>query len=131
MARRPAPEILNRIGDNVVVFDFVRPDVATEILDAMLSAIVSDLGSERGLNLDFTDIAREDLRRLCLADLSNGGRGIRNKVETYVLNPLARAVFDEEPASGELLLIEGVESGNDGVARLRLSRGASGRGAAA
>jgi ATP-dependent Clp protease ATP-binding subunit ClpA len=34
------PEILNRIGENIIVFDFIRPDVAEEIFSAMLDALL-------------------------------------------------------------------------------------------
>ena len=40
--------------------------------------------------------AKETLRRLCTADLSNGGRGIRNMIEAHLINPLARALFDSD-----------------------------------
>lgn len=33
------PEILNRLGDNIVVFDFIRSNVANEILSAQLNKI--------------------------------------------------------------------------------------------
>ena len=122
------PEILNRIGDNVVVFDFIRPDVADEILTGMLAAVAADLRKEGSLDLRFLPAAEADLRRLCLADLSNGGRGIRNKVETHVLNPLARAVFDLAPAPGAALTVEAVQA-DGGVTTLVFARdGAAGRG---
>ncbi|MBN9682278.1 ATP-dependent Clp protease ATP-binding subunit [Corallococcus sp. NCSPR001] len=96
------PEILNRIGDNILVFDFVRPAIAEQIFLGMLETTLSDIASGQGITLQLNEVAREDLRELCLADLSNGGRGIRNKVETHLLNPLARALFDldAEPGRG-------------------------------
>ena len=36
---------------------------------------------------------REQLRELCTKDLSNGGRGIGNQLESLFVNPLARAMF--------------------------------------
>ncbi len=129
------PEILNRMGDNVVVFDYVRPAVAEEILLGMVTGVVRDLAKEKGLELAFEPQAREDLRRHCLADLSNGGRGIRNKVETHVLNPLARAMFELEPPRGSALTVDAVDVDGEGVTTLRLSRNgapvAFGTGAAA
>src|SRR5262249_21520815 len=73
------PEILNRIGENVIVFDFIRPHVAREILQIMINRVVDDLRSEQGLILAFAPKAKERLEALCLLDLSNGGRGIRNQ----------------------------------------------------
>ena len=34
------PEILNRIGRNVIVFDFIQPDTAAKILDKMLANVI-------------------------------------------------------------------------------------------
>src|ERR1043165_4746475 len=34
------PEILNRIGDNIVVFGFITPEIAAQIFDAMLDNII-------------------------------------------------------------------------------------------
>ena len=36
------------------------------------------------------------LRERCLRDLSNGGRGVGNQLETWLINPLDRALFDQE-----------------------------------
>ena len=39
------------------------------------------------------DAVREQLRELCTRDLSNGGRGIGNQLESLFVNPLSRALF--------------------------------------
>jgi len=90
------PEILNRFGENIIVFDFIRPDVALEIFDAMVEAMLRDTRSV-GYEVQLTDKVRDKLRSLCIADLTNGGRGIRNKLEAHLINPLARALFDLRP----------------------------------
>ena len=71
------PEILNRLGENIIVFDFIRPSVAIEIFHQMVDATLADL-THGGSLVSITDEARERLADLCLTDLSNGGRGIRN-----------------------------------------------------
>ena len=118
------PEILNRIGENVIVFDFIRLDVAEQILEAMLGSLLADLQSGQGLDIRISDAAREALRRHCLLDLSNGGRGIRNQVETHSLNPLARALFDADAAPGDQFEIAAIEPGD--VTTLALSRASGG-----
>ena len=104
------PEILNRIGENVIVFDFIRPDVANEIFDHMVNNLLSDVKS-LGYDVTLTEGAREGLRGLCLADLSNGGRGIRNQVESHLINPLSRGLFDSGAEAGRRYRIEGVRPG--------------------
>jgi ATP-dependent Clp protease ATP-binding subunit ClpA len=51
------------------------------------------------------------LRSLCLADLSNGGRGIRNQVEANLLNPLARVLFDADAMPGSAFVITELRPG--------------------
>jgi len=87
------PEILNRIGDNIVVFNFIRPDVAALILAGMLKNIVRRLAEEHQLELVIPDAIRAQLLDLCTRDLANGGRGIGNTLESVFINPLARALF--------------------------------------
>ena len=108
------PEILNRIGENVLVFDFIRPVVAAEIFDLMVSDVLREAVPVPGASVRMARAAHDELRELCLADLSNGGRGIRNKVEVHLINPLARALFDIGPKPGEQLTITGLskEAGN-------------------
>jgi ATP-dependent Clp protease ATP-binding subunit ClpA len=104
------PEILNRIGENVIVFDFIRPDVANEIFDQMVDNLLRDVKS-LGHDVTLAEAAREALRSLCLADLSNGGRGIRNQVESHLINPLSRSLFDSGSEVGRRYRIEGIRSG--------------------
>jgi hypothetical protein len=114
------PEILNRIGENVIVFDFIRHDVAEQILDAMLRSLFADLQAAQGLEIRLSDAVMEALRRHCLLDLSNGGRGIRNQVETQLVNPLARALFDTAAAPGSRFEISSIEASD--VTTLTLTR---------
>jgi energy-coupling factor transporter ATP-binding protein EcfA2 len=124
------PEILNRIGDNVLVFDFIRVGVAAEILESMAGGILRDVEATQGIEVTLTEEARARLAELSLADLSNGGRGIRNKVEAHLVNPLARALFDAEAEAGERWVVTGLEPDETGVTTLRLSK-ATGGGAVA
>ncbi|AOL08412.1 AAA family ATPase [Burkholderia contaminans] len=104
------PEILNRIGENIIVFDFIREDVATEIFEQMVRAVLDDVGSQ-GIAVDLDDNSRIALQAHCLGDLSNGGRGIRNQIEAHLLNPLARGLFDQDAAAGDRFVISGIDSG--------------------
>jgi len=93
------PELLNRIGENIIIFDFIRPDVAEEIFDHMVENLLKEV-SQLGFVVTLEATAREALRQLCLSDLSNGGRGIRNQVEAHLINPLSRALFDSGATVG-------------------------------
>jgi ATP-dependent Clp protease ATP-binding subunit ClpA len=122
------PEILNRIGDNIVAFDFIRPEIADQIFAGMVDAALADVSAGRGITVTIEDSSRAQLRGLCPSDLSNGGRGIRNKVESMLINPLARALFDADVKPGDHVEIQGIEQ--EGVTSLQLV-GRSTPGAAA
>lgn len=113
------PEILNRMGENVIVFDFIRADIADQVFQQMVANTLADLKSQE-IEVSLAPEAMCSLRALCLADLSNGGRGIRNQVEAHLLNPLARALFDSDAAPGSSHLVSGLQAGQlslEGTAR--------------
>ncbi|MGK8206427.1 AAA family ATPase [Burkholderia cenocepacia] len=105
------PEILNRIGENIIVFDFIREEVATEIFEQMVSAVLDDIASQ-GIVVELEAESKAALQSRCLGDLSNGGRGIRNQIEARLLNPLARALFDQDAISGDRFVISGIDAGS-------------------
>jgi ATP-dependent Clp protease ATP-binding subunit ClpA len=94
------PELLNRIGENIIIFDFIREQTAKEIFDQMVAGIMTDIATQ-GYAFRIEDNAMVALRDICLRDLSHGGRGIRNQLEAHLLNPLARAVFDHTMQPGQ------------------------------
>ncbi|MBE5837973.1 AAA family ATPase [Butyrivibrio sp.] len=89
------PEILNRIGENIVVFDFIRESVAEEILQAQIQKIRTNLETEKGIIVDMSEDAYSVIKSKAMGNLENGGRGIGNIVESTFINPLARYLFDE------------------------------------
>jgi ATP-dependent Clp protease ATP-binding subunit ClpA len=109
------PELLNRMGENIIVFDFIRENIARDILDGMITDTLADL-ARADIAVTLEPQARQTLNELCLADLSNGGRGIRNRVEAHLVNPLARLLFESGAGAGSRLAISGVEA--DKVTRL-------------
>ena len=112
------PELLNRIGENIIVFDFIRPDVAEQIFEQMVSSIL--LGIEKqGLVISISNNAKQILNNCCLTDLSNGGRGIRNQLETHLINPLSRAIFDNDLQVGTAYQITDIVLG--GTTQISLS----------
>ncbi len=108
------PEILNRIGENVIVFDFIRQDVAKEIFHSMMGSILKGLSENLKIDISLSAEVDSKLEALCLKDLSNGGRGIRNMIEVYFVNPLSRVLFDEDAQSGEAYTVTGLEIDDSG-----------------
>ena len=100
------PELLNRIGENIVVFDFIRREAGEEILRSQVDRVLRRLAEERDLRVEIAPAAYDALRDAALADLSNGGRGIGNQVESLLINPLARWLFDQAVTGGAQVLVE-------------------------
>lgn len=88
------PEIFNRFGDNFVVFDFIRPDIAQKIVQKNLSIIKDNLKRLRNISLEYDDIFVKDFIDVCAKDnLEMGGRGIVNRIETFIKNGLTNFIF--------------------------------------
>ena len=103
------PEILNRIGENIVVFDYIRQEAGEAILKAQVDKITRRLEEQKQIRLHVTDEAYGELHDAALEDLSNGGRGIGNQVESLLINPLSRWLFDNEILSNTDVTIEHFE----------------------
>ncbi len=106
------PEILNRIGENIVVFDFIRPEVAKLILDAQVNKIIKNLLTEKGIELKLSDKTIAILLEKAVDNLGNGGRGIGNIVESLLINPLARYMFDEDIRNNVKITIDDIDAEN-------------------
>lgn len=101
------PEIYNRFGNNFVVFDYIRPEVMSEIIDKMLAAIQKDLKEKRSIELDLLRV-KDYLLSKVKGNVELGGRGVGNAVETFLVNPLARKLFDENIPNGARLTITAI-----------------------
>ena len=104
------PEILNRIGENIVVFDFIREESARAILESQLKNIIANLKQDKNLNITIEDMAKEKLFEKAKKNLANGGRGIGNVVEEMFINPLARYLFDEQCMKDAALTIKDIDT---------------------
>ncbi len=100
------PEILNRIGENIVVFDYIRQASGEAILKAQISKIISRLWEQKKIQLEIPEDSYAQLRETALSDLSNGGRGIGNQVEALLINPLSRWLFEHEILSDAHVVLE-------------------------
>ncbi|MDR1607398.1 MAG: AAA family ATPase [Deltaproteobacteria bacterium] len=87
------PEILNRIGPNIVVFDFIRAKQARLIFRKMLDNVLAKLKSTHKIELKLAKESLDLLADLVTRDLSMGGRGVGNALEELFVNPLSRELF--------------------------------------
>lgn len=106
------PEVLNRIGNNIVVYDFIRADAARAIVDGQLAKICQRIAKQNkievtvpvGCHQYFCDLAAQP------QVLEMGGRGIGNLMEEQFINPLAEFLFAENCKEGDCLTVR-VEDG--------------------
>lgn len=95
-------EIKNRIGENFIVFEYIDEPTAIQIMDKQLNAIVEGLKSSKRITVSFADQAKESLRLEIVKHLADGGRGVGNVIEKYVLNPLSAYIKEQKLAGNEL-----------------------------
>ncbi len=103
------PEILNRIGENIIVFDFIRPYAANLIFDKMINNIIYRLKDNNKIELILEEKIYEILRNYCTKDLTMGGRGIGNKLEIIFVNPLSTLLFKLQPKEGQSVVINDIK----------------------
>jgi hypothetical protein len=118
------PELFNRLGDNIVVFDFISKEVAGNIFDLQLDNVVQQVSGDLAITLWLDDVARTALRDRCARDevLDNGGRGIGSEIESSFVNPLARYLFDNDCQAGTTVGIRSISWRADGSPVLDCAR---------
>lgn len=115
------PEILNRLGDNFVVFDFIKPPLDGEIVDLLIAKLARFAKESKKMHLLVDAGVRDTLVGLARGQLHHGGRGIRNVVDNAFVNPLSRALFDAnvQPHT-RVRVVELLDAGADATTRFQL-----------
>lgn len=114
------PELLNRIGDNIVVFDYINIETGVRILDLMLANVVARIKQEHHVDVTLSEGSVDVVRRACLdtETLELGGRGIGSKLETTVINPVANELFVHPPMPAQKYELKLEEVGDQWTALL-------------
>jgi hypothetical protein len=99
------PEIYNRLGSNIVVFDFITQSALHVIFDAQLRTIIRHLSEDLGIELTLSDSAHESLLEMCTGSPVPSGREVGTRLESYLVNPLARFLFDSSCPPGSRLMV--------------------------
>ena len=99
-----------------LVFDYIREDSLEAILRIQTSRIVDSMRKNKHIRLEITPEAFQQLYDYCLKDLpkGEGGRGIGNSVEKYLINPRSRYVFDYGIGEGQEIKITNLVTNPDG-----------------
>lgn len=101
------PEVLNRIGNNIIVYDFIRPEASKEIVKGQISKINARIVKQNKVDIKVTDDVLEFYYELVNCDdvLEMGGRGIGNLIEEKYINPLAEFIFEANCQEGDEILV--------------------------
>lgn len=97
------PEVINRIGNNLIVFDFIREEAARQIVCSQMEKINQRVYKQNkiaitpaaGVEDYFCNLASEPAVR------EMGGRGIGNLMEDKYINPLAEFIFAADCKEGD------------------------------
>ena len=104
------PEVLNRIGRNLIVFNYIQPQAAHEILSAQLSKIFRTIQETKGITVRFeSNEVMDSLHKKVVENLDEGGRGVGNVVEEFLITPLSTYMFDNKVQSGEKIIIQQIQ----------------------
>lgn len=90
------PELLNRIGENnIVVYDFIREQAAENILKMQIAGCCRMIENDLDISVDAESVFEDLLDTMKRSNvLENGGRGIRDMVETMLSTPLFEYICD-------------------------------------
>jgi hypothetical protein len=91
------PELLNRIGDNIVSFNFIMDtDFLSKIASVKLIPLKTFIKERHNMELYFED---ENKALKAIANKVNkhqGGRGVLNIIEPHIIDPLSEWIFENE-----------------------------------
>ena len=110
------PEFLNRIDDTIVFEPLTKPELA-EIVDLLVAEVRERL-SEREIDIELTETAREELVREGY-DPELGARPLRRTVERRVENELARRILAGEFGEGQRITVDFADGEYTFAARAR------------
>ena len=91
------PELLNRIGDNIVVFNYITSDdVMLKIAKAKLKPLYNFIKERYKMELYFE--SEDNSLRAVINEVNkeHGGRGILNVIEPKIIDPLSEFIFEKK-----------------------------------
>ena len=105
------PEILNRIGDNIIVFDYISKDAARLIAESQLNKIVANLRNQKNIEFTLTSGAKETFFNELLTDdrLKEGGRGVGNTIDAVIVKPLSHYMVENNIFSDAIIEVIDIE----------------------
>ena len=99
------PEVVNRIGNNIVVFDFIRDEVSQLIVKSQIKKINENVEKIKKIKVTVSEEVLEFYYNLAKEKniLEMGGRGIGNMIEDKYINDLSDYIFNSRKESGNIV----------------------------
>jgi DNA polymerase III delta prime subunit len=106
-------EIYNRIGGNLVVFDFIRREEAITILKKKTDDIVKKLIEEKGIELILTRQYLDTISERLSLNSEYGGRGVVTHIEECLVKPLGCLFVKENIYANKKIEIRDINDSNE------------------
>ena len=99
------PEVVNRIGNNIVVFDFIRDEVSQLIVKSQIKKINENIEKIKKIKIVINPEILEYYYKLAKEKniLEMGGRGIGNMIEDRYINELSDYIFNSRNENGNII----------------------------
>ena len=99
------PEVVNRIGNNIIVFDFIRDEVSKLIVSSQINKINRKIRKLKKIEIVINEEILEYYYKLSRKQevLEMGGRGIGNLIEEKYINKLSDYMFDSRKEEGKIV----------------------------
>ena len=107
------PELLNRIGNNIVVFRYIDDASTVKIVKKQLNQVNKAIFDSKKIGVETTAEFDAAIADMALSNIEHGGRGIGNVVESMYITPLSRYIFDNGISTGKNLKVTGLKKEND------------------
>ena len=99
------PEVVNRIGNNIVVFDFIRDEVSQLIVKSQIKKINENIEKIKKIKIVISPEILDYYYKLAKEKnvLEMGGRGIGNMIEEKYINELSDYIFNSRNENGNII----------------------------
>lgn len=106
------PEFVNRIGQNIIIFDYIREAQAEAILKKQLNKVCGIIREQNNVDISWNDNSEfyKKLKQYCIDNLQYGGRGIGNVVEHYFITPIGRQIAFENIRPGKKINLSDINT---------------------
>lgn len=98
------PEFINRI-DDIVIFDRIKEEDMHKIVDVQLVQMLEGVRTAKGITLEFTTRAKEQLAQEGY-DEAFGARPLRRVIQKRILDVLARDIIDGRVSEGSTVEVD-------------------------